>query len=52
MLFSLLGIILLLIGLDGIDASMTDGEMIGNLIVSVAGLAFFAVGVSKAVKGE
>ena len=52
MLFSLLGIILLLIGLDGIDASVTDGEMIGNLILSVAGLAFFAVGVSKAVKGE
>jgi uncharacterized membrane protein len=52
MLFSLLGIILLLMGLDGIDASVTDGEMIGNLILSVAGLAFFAVGVSKAVKGE
>ena len=52
MLFSLLGIILLLIGLDGIDTSVTDGEMIGNLIVAVAGLAFFAAGVSKAVKGE
>ena len=50
MLFSLLGIILLLIGLDGIDTSVTDGEMIGNLIVAAAGLAFFAAGVSKAVK--
>jgi uncharacterized membrane protein len=52
MLFSLLGIILLLIGLDGIDASVTDGEMIGNLIVAVAGLVFFAVGVTRAIKGE
>jgi uncharacterized membrane protein len=51
MLFSLLGIILLLIGLDGIDTSVTDGEMITNLFVAVAGLAFFAAGVSKAVKG-
>jgi len=52
MLFSLLGIILLLMGLDGIDTSVTDDEMIGNLIVSVFGLAFFAVGVTRAVKGE
>ena len=51
MLFSLLGIILLLIGLDGIDTSATDGEMIVYLIVSIAGLAFFGAGVSKAVKG-
>jgi uncharacterized membrane protein len=51
MLFSLLGIILLLIGLDGIDTSVTDSEMISNLIVSIAGLAFFGAGVNKAVKG-
>lgn len=51
MLFSLLGIILMLIGLDGIDVSATDSEMIVYLIVSIAGLAFFGAGVSKAVKG-
>ena len=51
MLFSLLGIILMLIGLDGIDTSVTDGEMISNLIVAVAGLAFFGAGVNRAVKG-
>jgi len=51
MLFQLWGIIMLLIGVDGIDTSVTDGEMITNLIVAVTGLAFFAAGVSKAVKG-
>jgi hypothetical protein len=51
MLFSLLGIILLLIGVDGIDVSTTDVELIAYLIVSIAGLAFFGAGVSKAVKG-
>ena len=50
MLFSLLGIILLLIGVDGIDVSTTDGEMIVYLIVSITGLAFFGAGASKAVK--
>lgn len=52
MLFSLLGFILLLIGLDGIDTSVTNDEMVGNLIVAVFGLVFFALGVRQAVKGE
>jgi uncharacterized membrane protein len=51
MLFSLLGIILMLVGLDGIDASVTDGEVFANLLVAVAGLAFFGAGVNRAVKG-
>ena len=51
MLFQLWGIIRWLIGVDGIDVSATDSEMIVYLIVSIAGLAFFGAGVSKAVKG-
>ena len=51
MLFSLLGIILMLVGLDGIDTSATDGEVFANLLVAAAGLAFFGAGVKRAVKG-
>jgi len=46
---SLLGIILLLIGADGIDSSPTDAGLFTSVIVSIVGLAFFWVGTNQMV---
>ena len=49
MMNSLLGIILLLIGADGIDSSPTDAGLFTSIIVSIAGLVFFWVGANQMV---
>jgi len=46
---AILGIVLLLIGANGIDSSLTDAGLFTSIIVSIVGLVFFWTGTNQMV---